>query len=127
MGGDHRLVNREVQTLPIGTRVRLTSGRTGTLKRINFTRATIALDGGGEYDIAPAGEVDLAEEDAAGHGLLTDGLENAASPRAGACPSPVTSVPSPIPSTAKCDAPECASTTTSAITNRHPHAVRCAE
>src|SRR5947199_7416874 len=141
MGSERRLVNRELQTLPIGTRVRLTNGRTATLVALTFTSATVKIDPGqppdrranrrGEVEIAPAAEVDLVEDVRADAdpstddpGLSTDGLENAASTRAGACLSPVTSGPSRIPSTAKCDASEGAATraapSSSAITNRHP-------
>src|SRR2546430_5128193 len=96
MAGEQRLVNRELQTLPLGTRVRLTNGRTATLVALTFTSATVKIDPGqppdrrangrGEVEIAPAAEVYLVEEDAAGLGLPTDGLGNAATAHAGACP-----------------------------------------
>src|SRR5436305_6389335 len=148
MGGEHGRVNRELPTLPIGTRVRLTGGRTATLVALTFTSATVKIDPGqppdrrangrGEVEIAPAAEVDLVEDVRVDADPSTDdrpglstGRENAASTRAGASLSPMTSSPSRIRSTAKCDAPEDAperaSTSSSAITSRHPHAVRCAE
>ena len=46
MGSERRLVNRELQTLPIGTRVRLTNGRTATLVALTFTSATVKIDPG---------------------------------------------------------------------------------
>src|SRR5438874_7801773 len=82
MGGGHGRVNRELQTLPIGTRVRLTSGRTGTLVALTFTSATVKIDPGqppdrrangrGEVEIAPAAEVDLVEEQPAVSAPSTD-------------------------------------------------------
>src|SRR5437667_8376110 len=81
-GGDRserRLVNRELQTLPLKTRIRLTNGRTATLVALTFTSATVKIDPGqppdrrangrGEVEIAPAAEVDLLERD---HGPTTD-------------------------------------------------------
>ena len=87
MGGERWLVHRELQTLPIGTRVRLTSGRTGTLVALTFTSATVKIDSGqppdrransrGEVEIAPAAEVDLVEEQPAVPAPITDPLEQA--------------------------------------------------
>ena len=107
MGSERRLVNRELQTLPIGTRVRLTNGRTATLVALTFTSATVKIDPGqppdrrangrGEVEIAPAAEVDLVEDVRADAdpstddpGLSTDGHENAARPRAEAAAPGVT-------------------------------------
>ena len=71
MDGEQRLVNRELQTLPLGTRIRLTNGLTATLVALTFTSATVKNDPGqppdrrangrGEVEIAPAAEVDLVE------------------------------------------------------------------
>src|SRR5436853_7834469 len=71
MDGEQRLVNRELQTLPLGTRVRLTNGRTATLVALTFTSATVKIDPGqppdrransrGEVEIAPAAEVELQQ------------------------------------------------------------------
>jgi len=92
MGGERWLVHRELQTLPIGTRVRLTSGRTGTLVALTFTSATVKIDSGqppdrransrGEVEIAPAAEVDLVEEQAVVPAPSTDPLEEARAPAA---------------------------------------------
>src|SRR5437763_11219840 len=92
MGGEHGRVNRELQALPIGTRVRLTNGRTATLVALTFTSATVKIDPGqppdrrangrGEVEIAPAAEVDLVEEQPAVPAPITDPLEEARPPAA---------------------------------------------
>src|SRR5437879_5285663 len=92
MGGEHGRVNRELQTLPLGTRVRLTNGRTATLVALTFTSATVKIDPGqppdrrangrGEVEIAPASEVDLLEEQLAIPAPITDPHEEARAPAA---------------------------------------------
>src|SRR2546425_195192 len=55
-GREHRL-----DTLLLGTRVSLSSGKTGTLVACSFTRALVELDSGAVVEVAPGAELEVQE------------------------------------------------------------------
>ena len=52
---------RQLGTLPLGTRVVLTSGKVATLVDCSFTRAVVRLHTGAQLDVAPGAELEVVE------------------------------------------------------------------